>query len=86
MDQIIVNNDCFHQRESAVIVFERVADLGISSVYKRTPDNVRQYAYDSLTTAHKWAARREAVGVNKARRQFFKTRKAATQCAERWSK
>ena len=86
MNQIIINNDSYHQRESAVIVFERVADLGISSVYRRTPDNVQQYGYDSLTTAHKWVARKEADNMNRARRQFFKTRKAAMQCAERWSK
>lgn len=78
-----VNNDSYHKRESAVITFTAITDTGArAAVYKREKDNVQQYGYNSLTTAHKWAVKYYVEPTRRAN-QFFKTRKAAIEFANR---
>ena len=83
-ESFIVNNDPYHQRESAVITFKLVESFERSAVYKRAEDVVQQYSYNSLKTSDKWAVK-YFVNPDRKRNQYFTSKKKAIAFAERVS-
>ena len=80
-ESFTVNNDCYHKRDCAEIVFNLAQRFDRSGVYKRTEDTVQQFGYNTLRTADKWAVK-YYVTPERSRNQYFTSKAKAIKFAE----